>query len=53
MLEIEDKIGRYRGDLINRRRLLWVCLNYLSYQADKIKGNVIESGKDVYSRMME
>ncbi len=38
---------------MNRRRLLSMCLNFLVYQSDKIKGNLIESGKEVYSKMVE
>jgi hypothetical protein len=41
VLEIEDKAAKYRGELIQRRKLLWVCLNFLSYQGDKVKGGVI------------
>ena len=53
MLEVEEKGSRYRGDLINRKKLLMVCLNYFSVQGDKIKGSILENGKDVYIRMMD
>ena len=53
MLEIEEKMGRYRGENLNRRKLLVSCLGYLSTQGDKIKGGIIENGKEVYLRMMD
>jgi hypothetical protein len=28
-------------------------LNFLVFHSDKIKGSLIESGKDVYARMIE
>ena len=43
---------RYRGEHLNRKKLLWACLSYLSCQGDKIKGSVIDSGKDVYMRII-
>ena len=46
-------MGRYRGENLNRKKLLLSCLGYLSTQGDKIKGGVIENGKEVYMRMMD
>jgi hypothetical protein len=53
VLEVEDKVSRYRGESLTRKRLLWVCLNYLSAQGDRVKGSLIESGKEVYLRMLD
>ena len=46
-------MGRYRGENLNRKKLLLSCLGYLATQGDKIKGGVIENGKEVYMRMMD
>lgn len=44
---------RYRGDQLNKRKLGIICLSYLIFHGDKIKGNILENGKDVYLRMIE
>ena len=38
---------------MQKKKLLWVSLSFLSHQGDKIKGTVIESGKDVYLKMVD
>ena len=44
-MEIEEKGGKYRGEIMNRKKLQTMCLSYLAGQGDKIKGSVIENGK--------
>ena len=41
VIEIDDKYAKYRGELLQRKKLLWVCMNFMSYQGDKVKGNLI------------
>lgn len=53
VLEIDDKQAKYRGDHFNRRRLVTAYLNFFVFNSDKVKGGLIESGKDVYIRMIE
>jgi len=53
VLELDEKSYKYRGDFIQRRKLATLCLNYIVFHTDKIKGSLIDSGKDVYLKMME
>jgi hypothetical protein len=53
VLEIDEKQARYRGEHFQRRKLVAAYLNFLVFHSDKIKGTLIESGKDIYNRMMD
>jgi hypothetical protein len=53
VLEIDEKQAKYRGENFQRRKLVIAYLNFLVFNSDKIKGSLIESGKDVYYRMIE
>ena len=50
---MDEKAIKYRGDVMMRRRLATACLTFLAYHSDKIKGEVIESGKELYLRMAD
>ena len=39
--------------MLHRKKLQTMCLGYLSSYGDKIKGSVIENGKDVYMKMID
>lgn len=53
VLEIDEKQAKYRGEHLNRRKLVVAYLNFLIFHSDKIKGTLIESGKEIYIRMLE
>ena len=41
VLETEERLSRYRSEHMPRKKLLWVALNFLSTQGDKVKGSLL------------
>ena len=53
VVEIDEKEKfKYRGEVVNRKILLQVALEHFVKSGDKIKGGIIEQGKEVFQRMV-
>ena len=53
ILEVDEKEkARYRGEYLSRRVLYQLALEHFVKYGDKIKGGIIEQGKEIFQKMV-
>lgn len=51
ILEATKDKTRFRGEYTSKRSLIQLCLEQHVKNGDKIKGGLIENGKEIFNRM--